>query len=158
MVGFRRCRARRRAAITLMSCSFAACLTTSSHVLSQLCPAHRASAESPAETSRPAAQAAPRALFFGIGANEIQRGCRITPFVFNQRPFAVHSLLINTLVYVLAGGEFLRCACGVAVENGSKFPFLCFCLVFPLYNLSAFGCVTHLDTILRPEQWLNASA
>lgn len=68
-------------------------------------------------------QAAPRALFFGIGANEIQRGCRITPFVFHQRPFVVHSLLINTLVYVLAGGEFLRCACGVAIENGSKFPF-----------------------------------
>lgn len=75
------------------------------------------------------------------GQTRFRRGCRITPFVFNQRPFAVHSLMINTLVCVLAGGEFLRCAWGVAIENGSKFPFF-------------FLLLAGFSSILSPRLWM----
>lgn len=80
--------------------------------------------------SRAAAQAAPPALFFGIGANKIQCGGRITPFVFNHCPFAVHSLVITMLIYVITGGEFLRCTCSCHIiwKQGSIFASVSFFL------------------------------
>lgn len=121
-----------RAVITLMSSSFAACLMTKAHTSCicaalPLCPAPTCrSGESLAEMSGPAAQAAPPAFvlwYQGTQAPVWSSDYTLCVRAVNHRPFAVHSLVINMLIYVITGSEFLRSTCRVVKLFGSKFPF-----------------------------------